>query len=107
MSETAEEIAATPEPLEQFVAELVKYLRHTEGCPTNSDGDESACLCSLTPTLLSLRDDHGIHVVRCRRCGVHAETPDGTEDWAYRTEKHDGHPVECFYCNGCAVAEGA
>lgn len=92
--------------LEDVILELVPFLRHHPNCPTErEDGAfiESACLCGLSATLDSLRDDHGIDVARCRGCGQHAPTPDGTEDWAWR--KEDGEQVA--YCHECAVARGA
>lgn len=93
------------------VRELIPFLQHAPGCPTirrNDDypdeyGDELACLCGLSAQLDSLRDEHRIDVARCRGCGRHAVTPDGTEDWAWR-EDPDG-PIP--YCHECAVALGA
>lgn len=88
--------------------ELIPYLQHRPGCPTiatgDDQGDESACLCGLSADLDGLRDDHRIDVARCRGCGQHAVTPDGTEDWAFRTPKV-GDPEP--FCHSCAVALGA
>lgn len=83
---------------------LIPFVRHAPNCPIGlglggSGGD--VCTCSLDGELQELAEDLRIVVIRCRGCGQHAATPDGTEDWAYRG------PANEPFCNSCAVALGA
>lgn len=97
---------------QDVILELVPFLRHAPGCPTEKDRDDEACLCSLSATLDGLRDDHRVDVVACCGCGVHAINGDGTEDWAWMIIKHRAvgmslpEPAKP-YCHSCAVALGA
>jgi hypothetical protein len=98
--------------IEDVMRDLIPYLRHAPGCIDHQDREQYPCLCGLEATLTELGQAFDIEVVRCHGCGVHAITPDGTEDWAWREEEveveegtHLIPPRKITpYCHGCAVA---
>lgn len=91
----------TVENLEEFIDELIPFVRHSPGCPAEQPPrGESACLCSLDGTL-GMAFEPG-RVIMCSGCGCHAINGDGSEDWAHRRVDDRDE----YRCEHCALSAG-